>query len=149
MALIATQVMTMPAVRPEPPGDRRTSWDEGRLLADITDDISQSAECDGLTRKNWDVASFRALLTHEILSEFDASLFSRSLGELRVPLSEDFRSFERDWLRDEQRHHRGFRWLYAKLYGEAVREIDAKLEHRTAELAGFLDLSYGQKLVTG
>ena len=124
----------MPAVRRDSPCHLPASWDEGLLLSGIADDLSQSVECDRLTRKNWDVASFRALLTHEILSEYDASLFSRSLGALRVPLSDDFRSFERDWLRDEQRHHRGFRWLYAKLYGDSVRKIDAELEHRAAEL---------------
>jgi len=129
----------MPAVRRDSPCHLPASWDEGLLLSGIADDLSQSAECDRLTRKNWDVASFRALLTHEILSEYDASLFSRSLGVLRVPLSNDFRSFERDWLMDEQRHHRGFRWLYAKLYGDSVREIDAKLEQRAAELESLQD----------
>jgi len=126
----------MPAVRHD---SLRAPWDEAVLLSNITDDLSESAECDRLTRKNWNVASFRALLTHEILSEYDASLFSRSLGALRFLLSDDFRSFERDWLRDEQRHHRGFRGLYAKLYGDSVRDIDAKLEQRAAELESLQD----------
>lgn len=52
-------------------------------------------------------------------TEFDAEHLRRYLKETGMPLTPEFRAFERAWRRDEHRHYLGFRRLFARLYPEA------------------------------
>jgi hypothetical protein len=127
------------------------SWDENPLFG-IAPDVPENILCHTLSRENWGFPSFRDLLRHEILSEYDALLLSRYIQELGMALSEDFKSFEKDWVADELRHHMGFRQLYAHLYGKGLHEIDATLEGRGGQfdkITRFLGDEFGLLVLLG
>ena len=128
------------------------SWDDGLLLSAIATGVTENAHCDRLSRRNWGFPSFRDLLTHEIFSEYDASLLAKHVKAVGLALSDDFRSFERSWLADELRHHRGFRHIYAGMYGDSIREIDATLARRSGQFEAiyrFLEDEFGLLVLLG
>jgi hypothetical protein len=113
----------------------RRSWHEDLLLSDVGTDVLENDLCHSLSRDNWGFPSFRDLLHHEILSEYDASVLSRHIRARGLSLSDDFKIFETDWLADELRHHKGFRRLYVILYGQVPDDIDVKLDARRGQFA--------------
>lgn len=69
----------------------------------------------------------RALLWHDLASEYDARFLSRFLAALPWAASPEFRAAERRWARDEQAHYEGFRAAH-----EAVFRSGGELEERLA-----------------
>lgn len=59
----------------------------------------------------------RALLWHDLASEYDARFLSSYLGSLPFDLSPAFRRAERSWAADERAHHEGFRAAFEAAFG--------------------------------
>jgi hypothetical protein len=130
----------------------RRSWNEDLLLSGVRADDLENDLCHVLSRDIWGFPSFRDLLHHEILSEYDASVLSRHIRARGLPLSDDFKFFETDWLADELRHHRGFRCLHMMLYGQVPYEIDRQLDARCGQFARidrFLGDEFGLLVLLG
>jgi len=72
-----------------------------------------------------------AVLYPDLFSEYDARYLSRFLHE-HGSLSPEFLAAERSWACDEELHYRGFRAVYAALFGRTEADVDAEMAQREA-----------------
>lgn len=105
-------------------------WDGMRLLHATRARPGETSVCRRLVETTWGAASLRDVLWHELLSEYDAVLFSAHLDVAGVRPSPAFEQFHRAWLPDELRHHAGFRFLIGRMFGVAESTVDAAVAAR-------------------
>ncbi|OGH18365.1 MAG: hypothetical protein A3F31_00205 [Candidatus Levybacteria bacterium RIFCSPHIGHO2_12_FULL_38_12] len=103
----------------DPIGVKRNPWRAEDILRDPTN----------LKMPEGDPSKIRAILYHDMVSEYDARLFSAYVYSLNLPLSPEFRSVEEVWSRDEQNHFNGFRIInqtVLRVTEEDITEVYAR-----------------------
>jgi len=80
--------------------------------------------------KNFD--TIRAILYHDMVSEYDARLFSQFIYSLNIPLSPEFRPVEEAWRKDEENHFNGFRIINHVIFGLTDKDLEEKVYTRKA-----------------
>lgn len=103
----------------DPIGVKKNPWRAEDILRDSS----------SLKMPEGDPDKIRAILYHDMVSEYDARLFSTYVYSLNLPLSPEFRSVEEVWRRDEENHFNGFRIVNQAVLGvteEDMKEVYAR-----------------------
>lgn len=91
-------------------------------------------------------SSLSSIIMHDVCSEFDARHFSVYVDRRGLGKTNEFRRFRGVWLRDEQNHYEGFRFLASCIFDKSEQAVDVQVRVRESEfsaLANYLtdDLS--------
>lgn len=76
------------------------------------------------------IAEMKEGLWNDLCSEYDAENFCNYLKGSGVKLSNDFKSFEYVWRRDEFNHYLGFKQIYSLLYDVTEDDIVKEMKRR-------------------
>jgi hypothetical protein len=112
----------------------------GSLVGKIGRELPETDRCRSLCLKVWNEPSLVEILWHEICSEYDARRFAQHIHKSEIVLSDEFLRFEKAWLRDENIHYIGFRYLYSMMYGTPINDLAKSVRARVSsfsELARF------------
>lgn len=106
----------------DPIGVKRNPWRAQDILRDPA----------SLKMPEGDPSKISAVLYHDMVSEYDARLFSPFVYSLNLPLSPEFRSVDEVWSRDEENHFNGFRIVNQAVFGITDKDLEEKVYTRTA-----------------
>lgn len=108
-----------------PPGDTgdnytlRPHWQSNEILLDNKQILVPEADADHI----------RQVLFFDLLSEFDARIFSAHIDGMGLTLSDSFQARQKEWLIDEANHFDGFRIVNLRL-GRTADEMEASTSGR-------------------
>lgn len=77
-----------------------------------------------LTCPATDLDHIREVLFFDMVSEYDARIFGRYLRGAGIKFTPSFMRREREWLKDEDNHFRGFRFVNLHALGRTPSELD-------------------------
>lgn len=107
-------------------------WDSASLIGHLKrSDILQN---------DTNIEDLRKLFWKDLCSEYDAENFCKYLENSHINLSDDFKSFEFVWRRDEFNHYLGFRHIYSICFGVSKEEISNKVIKRSVDFEPILGL---------
>jgi len=76
-----------------------------------------------LQKPEKDYNRIKAILYHDMISEYDARLFSSYIYSLDVPFSPEFSHVEALWSKDEDNHFQGFKMVNQAVFGLTDQDL--------------------------
>jgi hypothetical protein len=107
---------------PEPFAPKCGDWEAGDFFLGLSrEDVALD---------DAELEKHREFFWIDLCAEYDALHLHRHLRDRGDDYSPEFLAFEEAWYRDEMNHYRGFRALYALLYGEDEASLEARVARR-------------------